>query len=192
MKAPTISSLSLILSVHEAKLREYNNNVYWDPENDVVVLKHEKDPHGCDPRSFCNAYQASYGFKFDDRLKYMVLDSEVWKEKEDDDSIMLQVKGLEVAFILMDFKAMMVEELWEELEREDFAEMWNKFVGPAAAGHTQENRDTWIGCRFSSEKEKLDIKIVRSMGWVYREIASRQSAALSEAEPTVAEVHPQG
>lgn len=35
----------------------------------------------------------------------MVLDSEVWEEKEDDDSIMLQAKGLEVAFILMDFKA---------------------------------------------------------------------------------------
>jgi len=75
----------------------------------------------------------------------MVLDSEVREEKEEDDSIMLQAKGLEVAFILMDFKAMMAEELWEELEREDFAEMWNKFMGPAAAEHTQENRDTWMG-----------------------------------------------
>lgn len=42
---------------YEAKLPEYNNNVYWDAENDVVGLKHEKDPHVCDPRSFCNAYQ---------------------------------------------------------------------------------------------------------------------------------------
>jgi hypothetical protein len=85
----------------------------------------------------------------------------------------------------------MANELWEELEREDFAEMWNKFMGPVAAEHTQENRATWIGCRLSSEKEKLDIKIGPSMDWVYREIASRQTAALSEAEPAIAEDLPQ-
>jgi hypothetical protein len=92
---------------YEIEVQKNNRTRYWDPESDVVLIKHANDTYGCSMKSFCNTEDAIYSFKFDKKLKYMAFTREAWDFGFNIDNIpKIECPGLEVAFVLADASAL--------------------------------------------------------------------------------------
>ncbi|KUJ19367.1 uncharacterized protein LY89DRAFT_731767 [Mollisia scopiformis] len=88
---------------YDEGLQEVGKRTYWAPESDVVVLEHGEEPYACDGTSICNSMPyRRHEYRLDERLKYMAVTMDVWNGGTG--SILLDVPGLQVLFVLVDRK----------------------------------------------------------------------------------------
>ncbi|KAN0106599.1 hypothetical protein V8E51_009475 [Hyaloscypha variabilis] len=77
-----------------------SRQLYWKPETDVVLFKHQKEPYACE-LSICNPEGPSYGFWFDERIRFVAMPRDVFEC-----GILyggnLRIPNLEVAFVLVE------------------------------------------------------------------------------------------
>jgi hypothetical protein len=57
---------------------ESSRQLYWKPETDMVLFKQQKEPYACE-LSICNAEGLSYGFWFDERIRFVAMPRDVFE-----------------------------------------------------------------------------------------------------------------
>ena len=82
------------------ELEEMGTEIYWRPETDVVVLRHQKEPYVCQESSICNAESPDYEYRFDARVRFVVMPRDVFELGSEGAGLL--VSGLEIVFILIE------------------------------------------------------------------------------------------
>ena len=82
------------------ELEVLGNKLYWRPETDAVLIRHEEEPFACDETSICNAENSSYGFYFDDQVRFVVMARDVFESGIERG--FLTFESIQILFVLVD------------------------------------------------------------------------------------------
>jgi hypothetical protein len=74
--------------------------LYWRPDRDVVVFKHDKEPYACQKTSICKAEGAAYGLYPDERVRFVLMPQEIFERSLHFGN--LQVPNVEILFVLVE------------------------------------------------------------------------------------------
>jgi len=82
------------------EFEDVGKGLYWRPDRDVVVFKHDKEPYACQKTSICKAEGAAYGLYPDERVRFVLMPQEIFERSLHFGN--LQVPNVEILFVLVE------------------------------------------------------------------------------------------